>query len=116
MLRVTLADAADRLAFHPVHTFQPEDMAKKPVRRHTPSALPTPFDEARDELFQHIMQCGVIGSEPDHQGEWFAETMKYLAERFHELSPEQLQQIRLLGERFVQPLKQSRSNEAITAA
>ena len=67
-------------------------MAKKPARRHTPSAIPTPFDEARDELFQHIMQCGVIGSEPDHQGEWFEETMKYLAERYHELSPEQLKQ------------------------
>lgn len=91
-------------------------MAKKPARRHTPSAIPTPFDEARDELFQHIMQCGVIGSEPEHQGEWFDETMKYLADRFHELSPEQLKQIRTLGERFVQPPKQSRNNEAITAA
>lgn len=91
-------------------------MAKKPVRRHTPPALPTPFDEARDELFQHIMRCGVIGSEPEHQGEWFDETMKYLADRYHELSAEQLKQIRQLGERFVQPPKQSKNNEAITAA
>src|SRR5690606_6268132 len=101
---------------HSVFTFQPEDMAKKPVRRHTPPALPTPFDEARDELFQHIMRCGVIGSEPEHQGEWFDETMKYLADRYHELSAEQLKQIRQLGERFVQPPKQSKSTEAITAA
>lgn len=91
-------------------------MAKKPARRHTPAALPTPFDEARDELFQHVMQCGVIGSDPTHQGEWFDETMKYLADRYHELTPEQLKQIRLLGERFVQPPKQSRPTEASTAA
>ena len=91
-------------------------MSRQRNRGRPAAAPPSAFDQARDELFQHIMQCGVIGSEPDHQGEWFAETMKYLAERFHELSPEQLQQIRLLGERFVQPPKQSRSNEAITAA
>lgn len=91
-------------------------MAKKTVRRHSTSALPTPFDEARDELFQHIMRCGVIGAEPEHQLEWFDETMKYLADRYHELSADQLKQIRLLGERFVQPPKQSKNNEAITAA
>lgn len=91
-------------------------MAKKPARRHTPPALPTPFDEARDELFQHVMQCGVIGSEPEHQGEWFDETMKYLADRYHELTAEQLRQIRTLGERFVQPPKQNRTSEASTAA
>lgn len=91
-------------------------MAKKTIRRHATPALPTPFDEARDELFQHIMRCGVIGSEPEHQLEWFDETMKYLADRYHELSAEQLKQIRLLGERFVQPPKQNKSSEAISAA
>ena len=91
-------------------------MANKTIRRPAPSAVPTPFDEARDELFQHIMRCGVIGSEPEHQGEWFDDTMKYLADRFHELSAEQLKQIRVLGERFVQPPKQNKSSEAISAA
>ncbi len=86
------------------------------LRPRRDAMVPSPYQEARDELFQHIMQCGVIGSEPDHQGEWFDETMKYLADRFHELSQEQLKQIRTLGERFVQPPKQSRNNEAITAA
>lgn len=90
-------------------------MAKKTIRRPTPSAAPTPFDEARDELFQHIMRCGVIGSEPEHQGEWFEDTLKYLADRYHELTPEQLQQIRMLGERFVQPPKRS-TGSATTAA
>ena len=62
------------------------------------------------------MRCGVIGSDVDHQGEWFGETMKYRSERFHELTADQLNQIRLLGERFVQPPKQNRSSEATTAA
>lgn len=91
-------------------------MAKKPARRHTPPSVPTPFDEARDELFQHIMRCGVIGSEVEHQGEWFDETMKYLSDRYHELTADQLKQIRLLGERFVQPPKQNAGSEATTAA
>lgn len=99
-----------------IPTLQPEDMAKKPARRHTPSSVPTPFDEARDELFQHIMRCGVIGSELEHQGEWFDDTMKYLSDRYHELSADQLKQIRLLGERFVQPPKQNTGSEATTAA
>ena len=39
--------------------------------------------QARDELFQHIMRCGVIGAEPEHQVEWFNVTMKYLGDRYH---------------------------------
>jgi len=80
-------------------------MAKKPVRRHTPSALPTPFDEARDELFQQIMQCGVIGCHPDDQKEWFDNTLQYLATRYSELKPTEVVELRTLGERFAQPPK-----------
>ena len=79
-------------------------MAKKPIRRQAPS-VPTPFDEARDELFQHIMRCGVIGSDPEHQGEWFDQTMAYMTDRFPELTPTQLKELRTLGERFAQPPK-----------
>lgn len=67
------------------------------------AAAPTPFDQARDELFQHVMRCGVIGSAPEHQTEWFDETMKYLGERYHELSQKQLADLRVLGERFAAP-------------
>ena len=80
-------------------------MAKKQVRRPREVAQPTPFEEARDEMFQHIMQCGVIGCEPADQAEWFDDTMKYLADRFSELTQKDLGQIRVLGERFVQPPK-----------
>jgi hypothetical protein len=78
-------------------------MGKNKQRRQRESALPTPFEEARDEMFQHIMRCGVIGCEPGHQSEWFDDTMRYLADRYHELSQAELNQLRLLGERFVQP-------------
>ena len=70
-----------------------------------PSSVPTPFEEARDELFQHIMSCGVIGSDPAHQKEWFDETMAYMKDRFSELGGPQLQELRTLGERFAQPPK-----------
>ena len=52
-------------------------------------ATPMPFEEARDELFQHVMQCGVIGAEPDDQREWFDATVAYLTDRYPELSPTQ---------------------------
>ena len=70
-----------------------------------PVATPTPFEEARDELFQHVMQCGVIGAEVEHQVEWFDQTMAYMTERYPELSPTQLKELRTLGERFAQPPK-----------
>jgi len=75
--------------------------------RYTRSAPPvaTPFEEARDEMFQHVMKCGVIGSAPEDQKDWFDGTMSYLAERYHELSPKQIAELRILGERFSQPAK-----------
>jgi hypothetical protein len=82
-------------------------MAKdtKSRRRNTPVAAPSAFEQARDELFQHIMQCGVIGSSPEDQSEWFDGTIAYLAERWHELSPREVTELRTLGQRFAQPAK-----------
>lgn len=56
-------------------------------------------------MFQHVMRCGVIGSEPEHQKEWFDETMNYLAERYHELSKKEITDLRVLGERFAAPTR-----------
>lgn len=56
-------------------------------------------------MFQHVMRCGVIGSEPEHQREWFDETMRYLTERYHELSKKEITDLRVLGERFAAPTK-----------
>jgi hypothetical protein len=71
-----------------------------------------PFAQARDELFQHIISCEVVGAEPDHQKEWFDETMAYMADRFHELDAAKLAELRTLGERFAQPAKR---NQAVSA-
>ena len=80
-------------------------MAKQKNRAVKSPATPSPFEEARDELFQHIMRCGVVGSEPDHQTEWFNETMAYMTERYPELATEQIDELRKLGLRFAQPPK-----------
>jgi hypothetical protein len=80
-------------------------MAKQQKRTTKTSATPAPFEEARDELFQHIMRCGVVGSDPEHQQEWFGETMAYFKDRYPELSGEQVEELRKLGERFSQPPK-----------
>jgi hypothetical protein len=73
---------------------------RKPV-----APAPTPFDQARDEMFQQIMKCGVIGAAHEDQQEWFDGTMEYLAERYHELGNDQIAQLRVLGERFAQPTR-----------
>ena len=75
-------------------------------------ATPSPYEEARDELFQHVMQCGVIGAEPEHQTEWFDNTIAYLTERYPELSPAQMTELRTLGERFAQPPKRQAATSA----
>ena len=62
---------------------------------------------ARDELFQHVIRCDVIGADPQHQAEWFADTMRYMSDRWHELSPTQLNELRTLGERFAKPARAS---------
>ena len=90
-------------------------MAKKSIRPTRTPSTPTAFEEARDELFQHIMRCGVVGAEPDDQKAWFDETMAYMTERFHELNGEHIGQLRMLGERFAQPPKK-RTDDAASAA
>ena len=80
-------------------------MSTKKVRTHRDSMGPSPFAQARDELFQHIISCDVVGAMPEHQKEWFDETMTYMAERFHELDSAKLAELRTLGERFAQPAK-----------
>lgn len=80
-------------------------MAKQQRRTTKAPATPSPFEEARDELFQHIMRCGVVGSAPEHQAEWFNDTMAYMTDRYPELQPEQINELRQLGERFSQPPK-----------
>lgn len=83
-------------------------------RRETPA--PTPFEQARDELFQHIMRCGVIQAVPEHQEEWFNDTMPYLQDRYPELSDAELTDLRTLGTRFCRPPKAKTEAEATEPA
>jgi hypothetical protein len=85
-------------------------------RRYAGPAEPSPFEQARDELFQHIMRCGVVGAEPEHVEEWFADTIKYMSERFPELSEQQIAELKTLGLRFAQPPKSRTESDAASAA
>lgn len=80
-------------------------MAKPKLRPRSAPTVATPYQEARDELFQQIMQCGVIGCHPDDQKEWFDNTLQYMTNRYPELKPVDLVELRTLGERFAQPAK-----------
>src|SRR5205809_1035771 len=64
-------------------------MAKKRSEPRRPST-PTAFEQARDELFSHILRCGVLEASAEHQKEWFDDTMLYLADRYEELDEPQL--------------------------
>ena len=86
--------------------------AKKNIRQNRTPVSQTVFEEARDELFQHIMRCGVAGADKEDIDAWFSETMSYMTERYHELSEDQIAQLRTLGERFAQPPKKKDAESA----
>lgn len=75
---------------------------------------PTSFEQGRDELFSHILRCGVLEASPEHQKEWFDDTMLYLRDRYEDLNDEELGQLRLLGERYCQPVV-ARSTPVVAA-
>lgn len=77
-------------------------MNKKKTQR-DPDAVA--FAQARDELFSHILRCGVIDALPEHQKDWFDDTMGYISDRYEDLSEEEQKQLRLLGERYCQPVR-----------
>jgi hypothetical protein len=62
------------------------------------------------------MRCGVVGAEPEHVEEWFADTIKYMTDRFPELSEQQIGELRTLGLRFAQPPKTRTESDAASAA
>jgi hypothetical protein len=80
-------------------------VGKRKTPRRTPNT-PGPFEQARDELYSHILRCGVLEAAPEHQKEWFDDTMDYLAERYELLSDDELDELRRLGERYCQPVIQ----------
>ncbi len=61
------------------------------------------LDEARDELFSHIHRCGVLRATEEQQLEWMDDTIEFLAERYPDLSDEQLGELKAIGMRFCRP-------------
>ena len=74
--------------------------SKKPRKQY----IPTTFEQARDEMFSHILRCGVLEAAEEHRKEWFDDTMAYLAERYEELTDAELNDLRTLGERYCRPV------------
>ncbi len=79
-------------------------MTKKKAAPRSPAAAPSALDQARDELFSHILRCGVLDAAPEHQKEWMDDTMQYVTDRYPDLKAEELATVRTLGERFCQPV------------
>jgi hypothetical protein len=84
-------------------------MTKKKTRS---SSEALTFTQARDELFSHILRCGVIDALPEHQKDWFDDTMGYVADRYEDLTDEELAQLRTLGERYCQPVRRAETVES----
>jgi hypothetical protein len=64
----------------------------------------TALDKARDELFSHINRCGVLEATDDQQHEWMDDTLKFLEERYPDLTGNELKQLEQLGLRYCQPV------------
>ena len=65
------------------------------------SQLHLVVEEARDELFSHILRSGVIGAPPEQRRQWLDETMDYLAPRYPSLSAETLAALKDRADRFI---------------
>ena len=96
--------------------YERRSMATESKKKNAPKTPSTPSlsDQARDELFSHILRCGVIEADAEHQKEWMDDTMQYLAERYPELAEEELGQVRTLGERFCKPVVRGKPEVATT--
>ena len=75
----------------------------------------TPLDRARDELFSHIHQCGVLEATDDQPVEWMEETIEFMGERYPALTPRDLKELHEIGMRFCQPVN-SHGRNAVAVA
>jgi hypothetical protein len=64
----------------------------------------TALDRARDELFSHINRCGVLDASDDQQQEWMDDTVKFLEERYPDLSGKDLKELEQVGLRYCKPV------------
>ena len=93
---------------------------KRDRRESRPERQESVADRARNELFSAIRQCGVIDAAEDDQIEWMDDTIRFLAERYPELTPDELDQLKMTGLRFCQPViphgSQNKSADALEDA
>jgi hypothetical protein len=76
----------------------------------------THFDNARDELFAHIHRCNVLRADDVQKQEWMEDTIGFIAERYPQLSEEQLDELQAIGMRFCQPvIPHGKEHTALTA-
>lgn len=59
--------------------------------------------KARDELYSHILRCGVLEAQREQQQEWLDDTVEYMAERY-QLTADEAATLRTLGERYCRPV------------
>ncbi len=85
--------------------------SRKPGKR--PEAPLSGFGQARDELFSHILRCGVLEASDQHQKDWFDDTMEYLSDRYDTLTDDDLAEVRRLGEVYCRPV--IRNSDPVTA-
>ena len=72
------------------------------------------IDRARDELFSHIQRCGVLDAEEEQRDEWLDDTIEYLAERYPQLSRDDLTALRVMGQRYCSPaIRRGPADEAV---
>lgn len=64
----------------------------------------TVLDRARDELFSHIHRCAVLEASDDQQQEWMNETIEFMGERYPDLTPRHLEELKAIGLRFCHPV------------
>jgi hypothetical protein len=55
-------------------------------------------------LFSAIRQCGVIDADQGERDEWMTETLGFMSERYPELTATELEQLRIAGLRFCDPV------------
>jgi len=59
------------------------------------------YEEARDELFSHLLKSRIVDAEPERQRAWVTDTLDYLRLRYPALPENRLQHLTQAAERFL---------------
>lgn len=59
------------------------------------------YEEARDELFSHMLKSRIADAEPARQRAWLGETLGYLRHRYNALPDARLRHLAEAAERFL---------------